>query len=72
LTSESGYAPKTTDIVGELGCGVGRLTRAIAPKVGKEFEFDLLAEMLAIARSSVGAANASFHCAEARALGGNC
>ena len=30
----------------EIGCGVGRLTRAIAPEVGIVFAFDLSAEML--------------------------
>ena len=44
----------------EIGCGVGRLTRAIAPEVGKVFAFDLSDEMLTIARSSVDAPNASF------------
>lgn len=68
LKSASGYEPKPTDIVVEIGCGVGRLTRAIAPEVGEVFAFDLSAEMLAIARSSVEAANASFRRAETPAL----
>ncbi len=68
LKSASGYDPKPTDTVVEIGCGVGRLTRAIAPEVGKVFAFDLSAEMLAIARTSVEAGNASFHRAETPAL----
>jgi ubiquinone/menaquinone biosynthesis C-methylase UbiE len=64
LKSAAGYLPKNTDIVVEIGCGVGRLTRAIAPEVGHVFAFDLSAEMLAIARTSVEAANASFHRAQ--------
>jgi SAM-dependent methyltransferase len=68
LKSASGYQPKRIDTVVEIGCGVGRLTRAIAPEVGRVFAFDLSAEMLAIAQSSVEAANASFHRAETPAL----
>jgi ubiquinone/menaquinone biosynthesis C-methylase UbiE len=68
LKSESGYQPKAGDTVVEIGCGVGWLTRAIAPEVGEVLAFDLSAEMLTIARSSVEAANASFHRAETPAL----
>ena len=67
LKSASGYVPKSTDTVVEIGCGVGRLTRAIASEVGKVFAFDP-SEMLAIARSSVEATNASFNRAETPAL----
>ena len=45
LKSASGYQPKRIDTVVEIGCGVGRLTRAIAPEVGRVFAFDLSAEM---------------------------
>jgi ubiquinone/menaquinone biosynthesis C-methylase UbiE len=68
LKSESGYQPRRGDTVVEIGCGVGRLTRAIAPEVGRVFAFDLSEEMLTIARDSVEAANASFHRAETPAL----
>jgi ubiquinone/menaquinone biosynthesis C-methylase UbiE len=68
LKSATGYQPSQGDVVVEIGCGVGRLTRAIAPEVGKVFAFDLSAEMLAIARSSVEAPNASFQRAETPAL----
>jgi ubiquinone/menaquinone biosynthesis C-methylase UbiE len=68
LKSASGYEPKRTDTVVEIGCGVGRLTRAIAPEVGKVAAFDLSAEMLAVARRSVDAANVSFNRAETPAL----
>lgn len=68
LKSSSGYQPRHSHTVVEIGCGVGRLTRAIAPEVGRVFAFDLSAEMLAIARKSVEAANASFHRAETPAL----
>jgi ubiquinone/menaquinone biosynthesis C-methylase UbiE len=47
---------------------VGRLTRAIAPELGKILAFELTAEMLAIAHSSIEADNASFHRAETPAL----
>lgn len=68
LKAASGYQPKHGDAVVEIGCGVGRLTRAIAPEVGRVFAFDLSEEMLAIARSSVQAANATFDRAETPAL----
>jgi len=68
LKSASGYAPTRNDIVVEIGCGVGRLTRAIASEVAKVFAFDLSAEMLAIARTSVEASNAAFNRAETPAL----
>jgi ubiquinone/menaquinone biosynthesis C-methylase UbiE len=68
LKSASGYNPTPNDTVVEIGCGVGRLTRAIAPEVGSVFAFDLSAEMLAIARSSVEAGNATFSRATTPAL----
>jgi ubiquinone/menaquinone biosynthesis C-methylase UbiE len=68
LRAASGYQPKQSDTVVEIGCGVGRLTRAIAPEVGKVCAFDLSEEMLAIARRSVEATNASFLRAETPAL----
>jgi ubiquinone/menaquinone biosynthesis C-methylase UbiE len=68
LKRYAGYQPKLTDTVVEIGCGVGRLTRAIAPEAGRAFAFDLSAEMLAIARQSVEDANASFNRAETPAL----
>src|ERR1700722_3800757 len=68
LKSASSYQPTPNDIVVEIGYGVGRLTRAIAPEVGKVFAFDLSAEMLAIARTSVDAANATFNRATTPAL----
>ena len=68
LKSASGYQPERADNVVEIGCGVGRLTRAIAPEVRSILAFDLSAEMLAIARSSVEASNVSFHRAETPAL----
>jgi ubiquinone/menaquinone biosynthesis C-methylase UbiE len=68
LKSAAGYQPTPADTVVEIGCGVGRLTRAIAAEVGKVFAFDLSAEMLTIARTSVPAANATFYRAETPAL----
>ncbi len=43
LKSSSDYEPKFTDTVVEIGGGVGRLTRAMAPEVGSVFAFDLSA-----------------------------
>ena len=45
----TGYAPRTGDTVVEIGCGVGRLTRAIAPEVGLLIALDISERMLAIA-----------------------
>jgi SAM-dependent methyltransferase len=48
----TGYAPRPSDTVVEIGCGVGRLTRAIAPEVGSVIALDISEEMLAIARQA--------------------
>ena len=47
-----GYTPSPTDTVVEIGCGVGRLTRAMAPEVGRVIALDISESMLAIARQS--------------------
>jgi len=57
------YSPKPTDIVVEIGCGVGRLTRAIAPEVGQVEAFDISEEMLRIAKAS-SVENAKFRLAD--------
>ena len=46
----TGYTPGPSDTVVEIGCGVGRLTRAIAPQVGRVIALDISDRMLAIAR----------------------
>lgn len=48
----TGYAPHSDDTVVEIGCGVGRLTRAIAPEVGRVIAFDISDSMLSIARQA--------------------
>jgi SAM-dependent methyltransferase len=48
----TGYTPTAGDTVVEIGCGVGRLTRAIAPEVGKVIALDISEKMLAIARQA--------------------
>lgn len=53
------YAPATDHNVVEIGCGVGRLTRAISPEVGSAVAMDISDEMLAIARQA-GLKNVSF------------
>lgn len=50
LKTALGYNPKPTDNVAEIGCGVGRLTRAIAAEVFHVQAFDISNEMLNIAR----------------------
>src|ERR1700723_1930290 len=65
----TGYAPGTGDTVVEIGCGVGRLTRAIAPEVGRVIALDISERMLAIARQGM-LPNAEFRAAEGFALPG--
>ncbi len=46
-----GYSPALCHTVVEIGCGVGRLTRAISPEVGTVFAQDISEEMLKIAEA---------------------
>jgi SAM-dependent methyltransferase len=69
LRQAIGYAPRRDDVVVELGCGVGRLTRAIASDVGHVHAFDISDGMLAVARQA-GLANATFHRGDGETLGG--
>ncbi len=48
----TGYSPSAADSVVEIGCGVGRLTRAIAPDVGRMISLDISEKMLDIARQA--------------------
>ena len=52
LKRETGYAPSPRHTVVEIGCGIGRLTRAIAPEVGRVIAMDISENMLAIAREA--------------------
>jgi ubiquinone/menaquinone biosynthesis C-methylase UbiE len=45
-----GYQPKSTDSVVEIGCGVGRLSRAMSSEVGRIEAFDISQRMLDIAQ----------------------
>jgi len=65
----TGYAPRTGDTVVEIGCGVGRLTRAIAPAVGRVIALDISERMLAIARQG-NLPNAEFQVAQGFTLPG--
>lgn len=60
LKTTLGYRPKPTDVVVEIGCGVGRLTRAIAPEVGHVHALDISEQMLTMARE-FSAPNVTFH-----------
>jgi SAM-dependent methyltransferase len=60
LKAVLGYVPSPTDMVVEIGCGVGRLTRAIAPEVRHVNALDLSEKMLAIARACP-LTNVTFH-----------
>src|SRR5712691_4446053 len=67
LKAALGYAPSPRDMVVEIGCGVGRLTRAIAPEVGHVHSLDLSQEMLAIARACP-LTNVTFHHSDGHSL----
>lgn len=60
LHATIGFAPSKESTVVEIGCGIGRLTCAIAPEVGTVHAFDISSEMLAIARDYVPS-NAQLH-----------
>jgi SAM-dependent methyltransferase len=61
------YVPARADTLVEIGCGVGRLTHAIAADVGHVHAFDLSREMLAVARRR-DLANVTFHHADGDSL----
>lgn len=69
LKRVTGYEPARHDTVVEIGCGVGRLTRAIAPQVGGVIAFDVSEKMLAIAEQA-GIPNVKFRVAEGFSLSG--
>jgi ubiquinone/menaquinone biosynthesis C-methylase UbiE len=69
LKAALGYRPGPADVVVEIGCGVGRLTRAMAPEVGRIHALDLSTEMLARA-GELALANVSFHQADGQSLAG--
>ncbi|MGA3315845.1 MAG: class I SAM-dependent methyltransferase [Candidatus Korobacteraceae bacterium] len=46
LKQTIGYTPKPTDAVVDIGCGIGRLIRAISPEVGHVYGFDIAKQML--------------------------
>ena len=64
-----GVAPRHTDVVVEVGCGVGRLTRAIAADVAHVHAFDISEGMLTVARRA-GPPNATFHQSDGDSLAG--
>lgn len=69
LRDAIGYLPTRRDVVIEIGCGVGRLTRAIAADVGHVHAFDISEGMLQVARRS-GLSNATFRRGEGDSLAG--
>jgi len=67
LKRETGYMPKPTDVIVDIGCGIGRLTRAIAREVGHVHGFDISRNMLNEARK-LGLPNVTFHETEGNSL----
>jgi SAM-dependent methyltransferase len=69
LRHEIGYTPRPDDVVVEVGCGIGRLTRGIAADVAHVHAFDISQAMLALARLA-GPVNATFHQSQGDSLAG--
>lgn len=67
LKGVSGYQPKPADRAVEIGCGVGRMTRAIATQVAQIDAFDISKNMVEIARTNE-IQNATFHVTEGASL----
>ena len=67
LKAKTGYVPRPEDVVVEIGCGIGRLTRAIAPEVGFVHAFDISAEMLRRAQEG-RPSNVQLHLADGDSL----
>ena len=67
LKSSIGYQPARSHHVVEIGCGVGRLSRVIAPEIHRLESFDISDEMLGIAKQA-NLSNAVFHRAEGFSL----
>ena len=63
-----GYKPAPSARVVDIGCGVGRLTRAIAPEVGHVDALDVSEEMLEIAKKA-DLANVEWRLADGFTLG---
>ena len=51
ILAQQGVAIKPTDHVVEIGCGAGRMTRAIAARAGRVSAIDVAPKMLEIARA---------------------
>lgn len=69
IKNATGYKPRPGDSVAEIGCGVGRLTRAIAPEVGRVISLDVSEKMLSIARQA-NLPNVEFRAAQGFSLPG--
>jgi SAM-dependent methyltransferase len=67
LKRATGYSPSSTDTVVEIGCGVGRLSRAIRRDVGHLHAYDISAQMIEIAREA-DLPNVTFHLTEGVSL----
>jgi 2-polyprenyl-3-methyl-5-hydroxy-6-metoxy-1,4-benzoquinol methylase len=50
IKKKTGYTPTATDVVVEIGCGVGRLSRVISKEVAQIEAFDISEQMLELAR----------------------
>jgi SAM-dependent methyltransferase len=67
LKRATGYSPSSTDTAVEIGCGVGRLSRAISTDVAHLHAFDISAQMIEIAREA-DLSNVTFHLTEGVSL----
>ncbi|MGH9319408.1 MAG: class I SAM-dependent methyltransferase [Vicinamibacteria bacterium] len=69
LRSELGHAPAQGQTLVEIGCGVGRLTQAIAAEARHVHAQDISAEMLSVAKN-VALPNVTFHLGDGATLEG--
>jgi ubiquinone/menaquinone biosynthesis C-methylase UbiE len=69
IKAATAFTPTPTATVVEIGCGIGRLTRAIAPEVGRVIALDISEKMLEMARSG-NLPNVDFRAAQGFALTG--
>jgi SAM-dependent methyltransferase len=67
LQQRAGASPSNAATVVDIGCGIGRLARAIAPQVARVHCFDISREMLTQAES-LRIPNATFYLAQGASL----
>src|SRR6185437_4816174 len=67
VKAQTGYVPRRSDIAVEIGCGVGRITRAMARELGAVHAFDISRAMIERAARNAPE-NAHFHWSDGATL----